>query len=289
MASQTVAHPENLTKPLSANENMTAQPQQPPSLAQHYHSTHGADSQQFSNSLQYDEKDENNSLNTAWLVYFVDNEYIIQTEELSDEQKLMTLETKEDDAYSWAVFKIKKIKNNYGLKTAGYWEIIEKVADDERNAKMAKSQSNEVNNETSTVTKRRKRKFQYVPLEHLKLIFELMQSHYHWSIQSQIEKTDFEKTHENILSTPFYLRYCGTDDYMKKEWDRIIIDGSLYILVWWNNVEGNSCNAFTVMVGEDAREYHYLRFRNEYTNLTWYVYYMIPDSEISILNMIGVC
>ena len=144
------------------------------------------------------------------------------------------------------------------------------------------SSSQALTNHTSSVTnnsmiigggsgRKRKSKFLYVPLNHLQLIFQLMQKHYGWSIQGEVEKKDFEKTNGHILDTPFYARYCAKQQYecRTKESDPITIEGIRYRLIWWNFVGQKKCNSFCIQIGDDDREYYYLRFKNDYKRFRW--------------------
>ncbi len=113
-------------------------------------------------------------------------------------------------------------------------------------------------NDNNDKKKVKKKKFFYIPLIHLELILELMKFHYHWRIQIDIAKKEFEKTHSNILETPLYLRYCSKIKYVPcKEADKIGIDGIKYAIIWWNNVGKRKCNAFCISIGDEKREYFY--------------------------------
>ena len=256
-----------------------------------------------------------------WLVYYIDDKYVIEKQKLPHKQKLMTLRIREDDRYSWAVWKKKtSIKKDNIIRSKGYWDVLERYDEEEHKEKRWKElqqfageklQSsaprlsfgklttmptlkvikpnavspstddplNLISNKNSNTGKnsknsKKKSKFLYMPLDHLKLIFELMQFHYHWSIQGEVEKKDFEKNHENIITTPLYSRYCAKQKHVtsSKECDKITIDGIRYTLVWWNYVGRKKCNAFCIQLGDDDREYYYLRFKNTYKKFRWYVF-----------------
>ena len=267
----------------------------------------------------------------TWLVYYIDNKYVIEKQKLPHKQKLMILRIREDDRYSWAVWKKKtSVKKDNIIRSKGYWDVLERYDEEEHKEKrwkdlqqfagekqqtstprlpfgklaamptlkviktnsaspatndsLNRSVSNtniNININTNTNTNinsntgksgKKKSKFLYIPLDHLKLIFELMQFHYHWSIQSEVEKKDFEKNHENIITTPLYSRYCGKQKYeaICKECDKITIDGIRYTLIWWNYVGQKKCNAFCIQIGDDDREYYYLRFKNTYKKFRWF-------------------
>jgi len=61
----------------------------------------------------------------------------------------------------------------------------------------------------STVSRRRE--FEYVPLEHLNLIYELLQQFYRYSLLDDKEKQRLERKERVLTETPLFMDHCGED------------------------------------------------------------------------------
>lgn len=248
--------------------------------------------------------------------------------------QITSVEEHEND-FCWAVFKKKRFKNNYGIKTKGRWEIITEEADkkrkddeEERRRKQALSSSPNVfknimddmagksgknllkgvgkkiakstrklahlddtkeeeklpptpilpSKSTSNVqsNKNGKKKFQYIELAHLNVIFELLQYHYWHSIKEIKEKKSIESKNSKLVSSPMYHDYCALSEdsetitrqktLLRKEKDyTIIIGDKTYKLCWWNMKGRRECNALAIQYND--RKYFYLHFRHNYEKI----------------------
>ena len=263
----------------------------------------------------------------------------------------------DNDDFCWAVFKKKKYRNHYGIKTKGRWEIITEQDDKKRiedarklesmsspnvfasllddiagksgknllkstmnktkrvGKKIMKSTRNLANadiedlkdeeeeekNPTTTIVPTtslksvqsthsnigsptgggggggKKNKFKYMPLEHLNVLFELLQYHYWHSIKEIKEKKSIESKNGKLVSTPMYHDYCALSPdlednisqktMLRKETSyRIIINGKTYKLCWWNMKGRGECNAISIEY--ENRKYYYLRFRHRYEKIS---------------------
>ena len=96
------------------------------------------------NHEEYDDHkyDHDDALHIRYTVSMEDDNYVIKMKE-QDNQLPINLVKKplfeidvdedyDDEEFCWAVFKKKTVKNVYGIKNKGYWEIIEREADDKR-------------------------------------------------------------------------------------------------------------------------------------------------------------
>eukprot|EP01083_Nonionella_stella_P040725 110414_1 len=241
-----------------------------------------------------------------YLVYYHQKTYVIHTKKQSIGRELFTLEPTENTQYSWAVWKkYTKLKKDH-VRSKGYWEVREKDVDATQSDKIWKAlreaqpspalhlrrsrtlvtsfkskvhgyaplvpaAATPIARAVTTNKGKKKSKFMYIPLIHLRLIFQLMQIFYQWSIQSDIAQKQFEKTHPNVIDTPFYIRYCEKSKSVArcKECDKIKIDDIEYTLLWWNNVGQTKCNAFCIQIGKEEKEYYYLRFKNNHPKFRW--------------------
>ena len=122
------------------------------------------------------------------------------------------------------------------------------------------------------------------PLQHLNMIFELLQKYYWHSVQDEKRKLRIKRKQPNLVETPLYLDFCQDKKDKKGEQGmrsleytiRIMARGNtVYKVHWWNGLGREQCNALTLTIGENEREYSYLRFKCNIDDiglgLVWYV------------------
>eukprot|EP01083_Nonionella_stella_P209508 759378_1 len=120
------------------------------------------------------------------------------------------------------------------------------------------------------------KKFEYISLLHLNIIFELLQFHYMLSIKESKERQSIAGRHKRLAASPLYIDHCAVQEFADKRdtmhrrdhtYD-ICIDDKVTFKLEWCNFKGRSeCNSFYFSLPEcdkPNKKYSYLRYRHNY-------------------------
>eukprot|EP01083_Nonionella_stella_P067879 179833_1 len=114
----------------------------------------------------------------------------------------------------------------------------------------------------------KEKKFEYIPLLHLNIIFELIQFHHVLSVKPFKEMQSIAGKKNLLGPSPLYQDYCtGSESHTYDIW----IEGELYTLEWCNFKERSQSNSFYLSLPESDfpnQKYYYLRFRHQYASGT---------------------
>lgn len=112
-------------------------------------------------------------------------------------------------------------------------------------------------------------------MAHLNLIYLVLQKFYELSLSDDKSKKALQRSQSDLVGTYLYRHYCEdqADDIDAKRMRRneiFIIDQETYHVKWWNGAGPDECNAISLTIGEEQREYFYLRYRYKVDDLRWY-------------------
>lgn len=146
-------------------------------------------------------------------------------------------------------------KSRAQLRTRDLLEGLEPEELDEQKSALPPDGDEDAGRKGSATKKKKGKSFEYVPLDHLNLIYELLQQFYGFSLLDEKEKQRFKRKERVLVDTPLFVDF-GERELKKgrrnKEY-RVMIDCRyLYRIKWWNGNGPTDCNAISLFIGEDG-------------------------------------